>query len=95
MTDKRPLRYMKTRRLTIKLQALVRGWLGRRRTLSLRIYSQRLGEERFLSSIGWNQLVRRREEEELILGARSEDVNDNKELHQVIVQRIPGFMFCP
>lgn len=39
-------RFMQTRRWVIRLQALTRGWLGRRRAQSRRTYSQHLGEER-------------------------------------------------
>lgn len=37
----------------------------------------------------WAQLARRREEEELVNGARSEDLDDELELHRVIYN--PGW----
>ncbi|CAM9361335.1 unnamed protein product, partial [Ectocarpus sp. 12 AP-2014] len=76
-------RFMRTRRWAIGLQALTRGWLGRRRAQSRRTYTQHLGEERAAGRVRWEQLIRRRENEELLNGARSEDLDDDLELHRV------------
>lgn len=64
----------------------MRGWLARRREENRRTYAQRLGEERIAGEERWVQLYRRREEEELVNGARTEDLEENLELHQVCVE---------
>ncbi|CAM9128740.1 unnamed protein product [Ectocarpus fasciculatus] len=77
---------MHTRRWVIGLQALTRGWLGRRKAQSRRTYTQHLGEERAAGRVRWKQLVRRREDEELLNGARSEDLDDDLELHKTFMK---------
>ncbi|CAM9138462.1 unnamed protein product [Ectocarpus sp. 12 AP-2014] len=77
---------MRTRRWVIGLQALTRGWLGRRRAQSRRTYTQNLGEERAAGRVRWEQLIRRREDEELLNGARSEDLDDDLELHRTFMK---------
>lgn len=64
-------------------QAVVRGWLGRRLAQSRQAYMRRLGEEKATGAVRWEQLFRRREEEKLVNGARSEDLDENMELHKV------------
>ncbi|CBN75312.1 conserved unknown protein [Ectocarpus siliculosus] len=77
---------MQTRRWVIGLQALTRGWLGRRRAQFRRTYTQHLGEERAAGRVRWKQLIRRREDEELLNGARSEDLDDDLELHRTFMK---------
>ncbi|CAM9548670.1 unnamed protein product [Pylaiella littoralis] len=53
---------------------------------SCRNYAQRLGEERAMGRVRWKQLARRREEEELVSGARSEDIEDDLELQRIFMK---------
>ncbi|CAM9599254.1 unnamed protein product, partial [Scytosiphon promiscuus] len=77
---------MQMRRWVIGLQALVRGWLGRREAQSQIGHAQRLGEERMAGLVRWKQLARKREEEELVNGARSEDLAEDLELHRTFMR---------
>ena len=61
----------------------MRGWLGRRKAQSRLVYNQNVGEERAAGAVRWEQLLRRREEEELVNGARMEDLGADLELQKV------------
>ena len=77
------LRYKIMRAYVVKFEALVRGWLGRRQAEQRRFYIQRLGEDRATGAVRWIQLYRKREQEELLKGARLGDLGTNLELQQV------------
>lgn len=62
---------------------MVRGWLGRRKAQSRLVYNQNVGEERVAGAVRWEQLLRRREEEELVDGARMKDSGADLELQKV------------
>lgn len=47
-------RFRQTRRWAIGLQALIRGWIGRRIAQSRRTHAQRLGEERAMGRVRWD-----------------------------------------
>lgn len=47
------------------------------------MYTQDVGEARAAGAVRWEQLLRRREEEELVNGARMEDLGADLELQKV------------
>lgn len=68
----------------------MRGWIGRGVASRRRKYLVRLGEEREAGAARWEQLLARREDEELLNGAKSGDLNEGLELHKVRRDRRRG-----